>query len=581
MSSKESRKEPPTSEENDTNEDDASNEEESSSGSEISEGRNPSKGTKGKRPRQRSGKQPRRHLPPGALQRESSKKVEKVKMDRQASKLRRQSKVNEPERFDPSNSLTQRQSNVTDYKSKDVSNIQDFRQFSMELKDMPTNVGRSRGIFPFRFDDLENKSCSVCKMPFDTGEKFNHDNNYARICGICNDREPSPVNKKKLREYVDGKSAGNLWSCLVCSNALGVCNHSFGQYRICPACITDKKCPCQTCCNLKTAQRRRLCTLFEKSNTDQMQYDFIDSDFSHNQQILLFLRRKELPFEMNQILSDFAMSNTVRDASYPALSANHCNLTVKNLLEFGTMKCFDLRRKDHETKFKWVPNTGKKRLLRAYVISYAEELIRNDCTISIPHSDNLESFKENFNDAIVKSRELEKGIFSFRFVQFFFDRIKGSKGNDWTSYVMNMETKEVSYFDRSNQFSKQIVIITNEILRSEWSNYVGNNKDNEDFQPFTLNDYVQFKLPIFSEDEKYRWDTGIASIIHSWTMTAPDLFGSKDNFDADSLSCLNTFELMDERTVERFRQLILFWIIGNNMNMHLFIDMRDKVRLPR
>jgi hypothetical protein len=64
-------------------------------------------------------------------------------------------------------------------------------------------------------------------------------------------------------------------------------------------------------------------------------------------------------------------------------------------------------------------------------------------------------------------------------------------------------------------------------------------------------------------------------------MTTPDLFGSKDNFDADSLSCLNTFELMDQRTVERFRQLILFWIIGNDMNMHLFIDIRGKVRLER
>ena len=332
---------------------------------------------------------------------------------------------------------------------------------------------------------------------------------------------------------------------------------------------------------LQTAQKRRFGTLCEKRNTDKMQYPFIDDDFNHNQQILLFLRRKELPLEMNQVLCDFTMSNTVREATSPALTANHCHLTVKNLLELGAMKCFDSRRKDAETKYKWTPNSGKKRLLRAKVMSYAEELIRNDCTISIPHSDNLDSFKDNLNDAVVRSRELDKGIFSFRFVHFFFDRIQGSRGNDWTSYVVNMDTKEVSYFDRSNQMSKQIIIILNQTLKGEWNNCVEDDTANDNFEPLTLNEYVQFTLPIFSEDEKYRWDTGIASIVHSWTMTTPELFGSEDKFDPDSVSCLNTFELMDERTIERFKQLVLFWMIGNDMNMHLFIDMRDKVHLEK
>ena len=181
----------------------------------------------------------------------------------------------------------------------------------------------------------------------------------------------------------------------------------------------------------------------------------------------------------------------------------------------------------------------------------------------------------------MRSRELDKGIFSFRFVHFFFDRIQGSRGNDWTSYVVNMDTKEVSYFDRSNQMSKQIIIILNQTLKGEWNNCVEDDTANDNFEPLTLNEYVQFTLPIFSEDEKYRWDTGIASIVHSWTMTTPDLFGSEDKFDPDSVSCLNTFELMDERTIERFKQLVLFWMIGNDMNMHLFIDMRDKVHLEK
>ena len=59
-------------------------------------------------------------------------------------------------------------------------------------------------------------------------------------------------------------------------------------------------------------------------------------------------------------------------------------------------------------------------------------------------------------------------------------------------------------------------------------------------------------------------------------MTAPDTFGSEENFDPTSHSVLNIFELLDERSVDRFQQLVLFCFIGNYMNMHLYIDLRDK-----
>jgi hypothetical protein len=67
-----------------------------------------------------------------------------------------------------------------------------------------------------------------------------------------------------------------------------------------------------------------------------------------------------------------------------------------------------------------------------------------------------------------------------------------------------------------------------------------------------------FNLAVYAEDEKYRCDTGLASIIHSWTRTTPDIFGSESSFDVSSHTCLNTFDLMDDRTVERLRQLVLF-----------------------
>ena len=60
-------------------------------------------------------------------------------------------------------------------------------------------------------------------------------------------------------------------------------------------------------------------------------------------------------------------------------------------------------------------------------------------------------------------------------------------------------------------------------------------------------------------------------------MTSPDIFGNDNMFDAESEAVLDVFDLLDDRLVEKFRQMVLFWLLGNDMNMHLYIDFKEPV----
>ena len=146
--------------------------------------------------------------------------------------------------------------------------------------------------------------------------------------------------------------------------------------------------------------------------------------------------------------------------------------------------------------------------------------------------------------------------------------------------MLDLKTNELYYFDRNTHIAKQIVLILNTSLESEWSAFYENTEEKKKFTKINLQVVDNFNLPIYSDDEKFRWDSGLASIIHSWTRTTPDIFGSDRSFDVNSHTCLNTFDLMDNRMVERFRQIVLLWFIGNSMNMHIFMDLREKVIVP-
>ena len=163
--------EPNEVENNDASEDEA-NSDDSHSGSDNDKEDSSVKKSSKKSPKRTSGKTPRRYLPPNSMMREAVKTVDKEKISRKNSKLRRQSKMNEPDRYDPSTELTQKTSNALTNPKKGIDKPKHFRQLSNELKDMPKDVGRSNGVFPFRFAKLNRNNCSACNCTFNSGTKL-------------------------------------------------------------------------------------------------------------------------------------------------------------------------------------------------------------------------------------------------------------------------------------------------------------------------------------------------------------------------------------------------------------------------
>ena len=64
-------------------------------------------------------------------------------------------------------------------------------------------------------------------------------------------------------------------------------------------------------------------------------------------------------------------------------------------------------------------------------------------------------------------------------------------------------------------------------------------------------------------DPSHQYETEILAIIHAWYQS--------------DIKCTSTedypiYEWVNKDSIERFRRLILFWIVGNDVNMHLYFD---------
>ena len=547
--------------------------------------------------RTRGGKTPRRNVP-GGMERESSNLVRNSK-DYESNEVNTPSNLTStsndnddipvpPVSTQQTSNLTSRKKNINDSDDESSPKVKPFLdpkkvkephflKISDDPKYMPENIGRTNFPSPFRLNKLDKSLCSTCHQSFSTGEHFCSYTNFARMCGVCTDRTPRLVDVVKLREITHARDSANISKCIVCNSSLGTANHRFGEFRICSTCVVDKKCPCHTCTRMKATPKSRITEMWQLKNTSVKQYGFLGNDFSNRHQVLLFLRKIELPSKVGEILSSFTSTTPVKDTSTPAITTNNCDLSHSDLVEFGTMKTLNSRNTDVETKYKWIPNVGKRRIFRDKVMSYASELLNNADTLNLPHCDSVQSLQENLDVALRKSNILPDGIFTFRFIQFFYDRVKGSRGNSWTSYVVDTKFGTLSFFDKDTSVAKSILSILNTKLESEWKSYFIDEEKSDDYVKIAIKPMIEFNLPMFSENEEYLWDTGLASILHSWVMTTPDTFGTDDEFDTSSHSVLNVFELLEKRTVERFRQLVLFWFLGNDMNMHLYVDMREKI----
>jgi hypothetical protein len=183
---------------------------------------------------------------------------------------------------------------------------------------------------------------------------------------------------------------------------------------------------------------------------------------------------------------------------------------------------------------------------------YAGVLLQNEMTLTIPLSDNFNDLNVTLRDAIVKCRAMKDGIFSFRFIQIFHNMLDRTQGYDWTSFVVDLNRKELNYFCPNKTSTNVIWGFLNYLLTAE-AKLQDIEYDAEAKAFLHLGLESEFELPVYGESDDFRNDTGLLSILHGWTLTSPDIFGSEDKYDTENDGNLNTFQLVDEKSVERFR----------------------------
>ena len=518
-------------------------------------------------------------------------------------RLRRKSKRHSPDRFDPCLAGTQKSSNKG--KGKDTASPTDTNDPTTEGQNdiesspekltekegndsdgnscnssegvpIPENIGRNKELIPIKLH-LENiNQCSVCLTTVQDGNIFPFEFTHARICSECNEKDPPPMDITAVTKYISYRSSSNVRKCLVCGSKLDIASHRFGDYRFCSACVAEGECPCPLCSSLKTASLRKLQQVWQYKLANSSQHSFIDSDFSTRNQILLYFRCQKVPKTMGELLHAFTTLTTKKDHGN-ILCANSAYMKVSDIHAFGLMKCHNARNADRPTFFQWITRSGKKRMLSGRTMSFAQELLNNQDTICIPHSCSMTDFRIQVQQRILACRDLIEGIFTFRFIQTFIDLVPDKPTTcSWTSFVIDLKQKEMFYFDRKKDVAKNVLSILNTELKEEWNQPDRNETEKASYKEINLGSMATFALPMFGDNQKYIWDSGVASILHSWTMTSPDVFGTDEKFTAGAVRVLDVFDLFDEDHVEGFRQLVLFWLLCNDMNMHLYINFTKK-----
>ena len=109
------------------------------------------------------------------------------------------------------------------------------------------------------------------------------------------------------------------------------------------------------------------------------------------------------------------------------------------------------------------------------------------------------------------------------------------------------------------------------VLESEWEYLKGStdhglmlDENSGMFEKITDKEEVFFELKCLSTDKKlHSHDTGLLAMLHSWYITNIELSSS---IEYDFCSLVNS------NSVEKFRLLVLIWILSNDTNMHLYVD---------
>ena len=246
-------------------------------------------------------------------------------------------------------------------------------------------------------------------------------------------------------------------------------------------------------------------------------------------------------------------------------------LTYSEISCFGKMTCTNGRKKGFKN-FRWEANRSKDREFSPKVMNYFSYLLNNIETLCIGVLKERLDIKPLFEKACDISRSLDEGIFSLRFISFFYDKVeKHDHATAWQSYVVDLKEHDICLWSENACRTKEFMTAINNVLESEWE-YLKSSTDHglmldENsgmFEKITDKEEVFFVLKCLSTDkELYSHYTGLLAMLHSWYIT---------NIELSSAIEYDFCSLVNSNSVQQLRLLVLIWILSNDTNMHLYVD---------
>ena len=185
-------------------------------------------------------------------------------------------------------------------------------------------------------------------------------------------------------------------------------------------------------------------------------------------------------------------------------------------------------------------------------------------TLSLPTCTSILDLEFNFKDVSRKCEKLDHGIFHFENIFTFYDSKFYQSDNTWGVIIIELKEQKLWSYGLSTTTRTDLSRNNDALLREESNRLKEStsiasafNLKTPEFEQLQSNQMSDFSLsPHMAEN---RYDFGIFSVLHVW-----GFLQLEKDFDLT--------KFVTSENMECIRQLVLLWVLTNDVNIHLYID---------
>ena len=444
----------------------------------------------------------------------------------------------------------------SDNLSKKISTKKCTSRNPPESKSKQGTIGRSYGRVVKDIEkDIEyivaRTYCNVCDD--NACRRVNTVGSLFHICLSC--QKDNTIDIKKLHKLVQTRR--NHSNCITCGTNLNSGKfHQMGKLRFCRACVSYKTCLCDVCSSLKSTYKSNLCKFWGRTtNTANLIFD--DDATSYNQ-VMKFLANRSPNIELKKSIASLSKYFEHEDQTI-LVKIHNMKLKSTDLAKFGKMRATNSKN-SKKSNYVWEPCTSHKREFSFDVMKYFGFMWQNKVTKNVGTFKDLVDGLNSFENFV---RE-EQNIFGYSFVFM----LVYHQEKDWLSIVIDLTDREIHTFNMNSQLTKTVEITVDHVMEEKLKTM-----DEADLKHYgqeklwssKLYDPFQPSLEIYTHEE-HKFDIPTVCVLHVWLFTMEEWKGF-------GINRYGWQKIVNKNNIERFRELLLAFVLSGNPNLLLFYDM--------